>query len=255
MKLARFIGKDKLGNFIDNQYVTGNAFKLLNAADDFLRLHLPISSTFNPNEFKRIDKSALPVIAVREALVNALCHRDYADWQTDISLAIFDDRLEIWNSGLLPEALTLESLKKSHESIPRNKLIANVFYIRDYIEKWGTGTNKIVELCHKENLPEPEFSERTGGIVITFWFEEVISSYATGMRKNTYLSKRQKDILKAIKKHGKASAQDILSSLDNPPSQRAIQRDLKWLKEQDLIYSQGFAKNIVWIFKKELLQP
>ena len=153
MKMARFQGNDKLGAFIDNQRVSGNAFKLLRAADDFLRRHLPTSSTFEPNQLKRIDQSALPVMAVREALVNALCHRNYADQQTDFSLAIFDDRLEIWNSGLLSQKLSFQSLKSSHESVLRNKLIANIFYIRDYIEKWGTGTNKMLALCKDAGLP------------------------------------------------------------------------------------------------------
>lgn len=175
IKMARFRGVDKLGDFYDNQRVSGNVFKLLDAADAFLRRHLPISSTFKSDQLRRIDQPALPVMATREALVNALCHRDYADQNTDFSLAVFDDRLELWNSGTLPHKLIFSSLKKSHESIPRNKLIAHVFYIRDLIEKWGTGTNKIVSLCQDDGLPEPEFSERTGGFLVTFYFKSLLA--------------------------------------------------------------------------------
>ena len=249
MKLARFQGKDKLGDFIDNQHMTGNAFQLLNAADDFLRRHLPISSTFRKNDFKRLDKSALPVIAVREALINALCHKNYADLATDISLAIYDDRLEIWNSGLLPATITLESLKKSHDSILRNKLIANVFYVRDYIEKWGTGTNKIVDSCRDENVPEPDFSERIGGLVVTFWFSKSISSYTANSSKNVPLSERQQDILCFIKEHGDVSIQDIMTSLDRPPSQRMVQKDLQYLKNLGLVGIEGASRSIVWLIK------
>ncbi len=75
IKMARFKGIDKLGEFIDNQQVYGNAFQLLAAVDAFFRRHLPIASFFKPDQFKRIDKPALPVMALREALINSICHR------------------------------------------------------------------------------------------------------------------------------------------------------------------------------------
>ena len=253
MNMARFQGTDKLGDFIDNQRVSGNAFKLLNAADEFLRRHLPISSTFKPDQLKRVDQSALPFMAVREALVNALCHRDYTDRHTDFSIAIFDDRLEIWNSGLLPKKLTFQSLKEPHESVLRNKLIANVFYIRDFIERWGTGTNKMIELCQQEGLAEPDFSQRTGGILVTFWFKAPISTYVTNTTKNIVtevpLNERQQAILEIIQQHGMANIQTLLLELTNPPSQRMVQKELKNLKEAGLVETKGAAKKTVWILK------
>ena len=127
IKMARFKGADKLGEFLDNQRVDGNAFKIFEAADDFLRRHLPIAGFFNPNQYQRIDKPALPVLAVREAIINAICHKDYSMRSGYISLAIFDTTVEIWNNGSLPRGLKIEDLKHSHESIPRNELIAKVF--------------------------------------------------------------------------------------------------------------------------------
>lgn len=254
MKMARLQGQDKLGDFIDNQRVSGNAFTLLNRADEFLRRHLPISSTFKPNQLKRADQPALPVLAVREALVNALCHRDYADQQTDFSLAIYDNRLEIWNSGLLPNKLTFQSLKSNHESVLRNKLIANVFYVRDYIEKWGTGTNKMVDLCRDAGLPEPDFSERTGGFVVTFYFKSPIGSYVTDQSSDitieANLSKRQEEILRLMRKNGPMNTQDLLAQLGDPPTQRTIQNDLRNLKECGLIETRGAAKKTVWVLKE-----
>jgi len=122
VKLARFKGLDKLGNFIDNQQVYGNVFKLLDQIDAFLNRHLPIASFFEKDQFKRIDKPILPVMAVREALINAIIHRDYSHTGTSIMLAIYDDRLEIWNYGSLPKSITIiaQESRKNRARIAQN---------------------------------------------------------------------------------------------------------------------------------------
>lgn len=247
IKMARFKGKNKLGDFIDNQQISGNAFTLLEEADSFLRRHLPISSVFSSKQFKRIDKPALPVIAVREALINAFCHRDYSDTYTDISLAIFDDRIEIWNSGLLLKKLTIEDLKHKHSSVLRNKLIANTFYVRGMIEKWGSGTNKIVQLCLQDGLPEPKFEEHTGGIELILYFNHSISSSSELPREEFALSERQKNILSLLATGGEFTIQYIIGKLQTPPSQRTIQNDLKKLKDQGLITNVGVGRSVKWI--------
>src|SRR5579863_2060753 len=84
-----------LGDFIDNKEFFGNAFRLFEEANSFIMRHLPIASFFESDSLERIDKPALPVLAVREALVNAICHRDYSNRSSSITLAIFDDRMEI----------------------------------------------------------------------------------------------------------------------------------------------------------------
>ena len=204
LKMARFKGINKSGDFIDNQQVHCNVFRMLEVADNFFRKHLPIASYFKPDQFKRIDKPALPVIAVREALVNAICHRDYKDRSGYISIAIFDDRVEIWNNGTLPKKLQLEDLKHEHDSVLRNELIANVFYLRGYIEAWGTGTTKMIDFCKEDNIPAPKFSERTEGFLVTFKFAEPIGGYKA---KELELTSRQSEILKLLGKSPLNSAE------------------------------------------------
>ncbi|MBS0352157.1 MAG: putative DNA binding domain-containing protein [Proteobacteria bacterium] len=243
IKMARFRSTSKLKNFIDNQQILGNCFDLLESADTFLKNHLPIASTFKPNQFKRIDTPALPVMAVREALINAICHRDYANQSADISLAIFDDGLEIWNCGLLPTNLTLEDLRRRHDSNPRNKLIANAFYVRGYIEKWGSGTTEMIDLCKADGLPEPQFSQRTGGLAVTFKFKEPISP---GIRKNEdKFTPRQEEIL-SILRESSLNGAEIAHQLKNSPSIRTIQRDLLHLERLGLIKREGKARMILW---------
>lgn len=252
IKMARFTGINKLGDFIDNQFIHGNVFRLLREADIFLRRHLPIASVFKPDQFKRLDKPALPVLAVREALINALCHADYSNRSAAISLAIYDDRLEIWNAGNLPHQITVEDLKHTHESLPRNKLIAEVFYQREFIETWGTGTNKMVTLCKEEGLPEPEFELRSGGLAVTFKFKEVIGKVIreehddSSLVKEADLTPRQHEIMTVLASGIALSAAMIGQQLNQPPAARTLRDDLVALKKLGLIDSRGRGSNAVW---------
>ena len=109
-----------MGDFIDNQWIRGNAFQLLQAAHDFASRHLPVAGFFEQNNWKRTDQAAVPALALREALINAICHRDYTVYNATLMLAIYDDRLELWNVGELPKELALENLKNPSNILDKN---------------------------------------------------------------------------------------------------------------------------------------
>jgi len=117
---------------------------------------------------ERIDELLFPTAALREALVNAFCHRDYAICGGAVNVAVFDDRVEIWSDGTLPFGIRPRDLTREHASKPRNPDITNVFYRRGLIEQWGRGTNRIVELTLKAGHPAPEFEEIAGSVVARF---------------------------------------------------------------------------------------
>jgi len=171
LSLARFKGQDKT-EFLDNRKEFGNAFSLLIKAQRFFRDHLPIAGRIQPGVFERVDEPLFPPDALREALANALCHRDYSEFGGSVSVALFDDRLEIASPGELPFGLTPEQLKRPHSSRPWNPLMANVFYRRGIIETWGRGTLKIMELLDKAGLPAPEFFNQAGSFVVVFRIPE-----------------------------------------------------------------------------------
>jgi ATP-dependent DNA helicase RecG len=85
-----------------------------------------------------------------------------------VSLAIFDDRVEVWSAGKYPSGITPELLTRSHLSVQRNPIIAEVFYRTGLIEKWGRGTNRVAEMCKAADVAPPEFEEITGAAVVTF---------------------------------------------------------------------------------------
>jgi ATP-dependent DNA helicase RecG len=145
---------------------------------------------------ERMERLEYPEAALREAILNAIIHKDYAS--TWIFLRVFDDRLELWNPGKLPEELTIEELKGKHSSYPRNKNIADVFFRAGYIESWGRGTNKIIDSCIEAGLPEPAIEEEQGGIQVTFLKDIFTEEYLSQLG----LSGRQVKALLYIKKNG-----------------------------------------------------
>jgi len=247
LKMARFRGTQKSSNFIDNQQIHCNIFQMLDEADNFFRKHLPVSSHLEDNKLQRVDRLPVPSEALREALVNAVCHRDYQDQSGYISIAIFDDHIEIWNNGTLPNKLTLQDLKKKHISILRNKLIAKIFYLRKFIETWGNGIQTMMDSCKAQGTPAPQFSELTHGICVTFKFAESIG--ATIVNKDIVLSIRQREIINLLKKDNLNSVQ-IAEKLKNTAAVRTIQVDLLELEKAGFIKREGKARAMIWVLDK-----
>lgn len=166
LRCARFKGTDSV-DFLDMKAFAGNLFYLLDQAALFVERHTSTSVEFAADRLRRKETDEYPPEAVREALVNAICHRDYTD-TGNVQVRIFDDRMEIWSPGLLPAGLTVESLKGPHQSKPRNIRIADCFYRAGLVEQWGTGTRRMVTECLDWGLPEPEFKEISGCLVVHF---------------------------------------------------------------------------------------
>ncbi|MDA1221025.1 MAG: putative DNA binding domain-containing protein, partial [Planctomycetota bacterium] len=121
LRVARFRGRDRT-EFVDNRQFHGNAFELLVRAEKFLRENLPVAGRIAPALFERVDDPLYPPTALREALANAFCHRDYAIGGGSVAVAIYDDRREVTSSGALHFGLTAEMLLEPHESLPWNPL-------------------------------------------------------------------------------------------------------------------------------------
>ena len=132
-----------------------------------------LTATIHYEGMQRIEPLEIPDGALREMLCNAIVHKDYQ--KTFIQMKIWDDRITLWNPGTLPEGFTAATLTESHESSPRNDLMARVFYLAGYIENWGRGYEKIVEGFRKEKLSVPTFEVVRGGLLATIQREKFIS--------------------------------------------------------------------------------
>ncbi|MBW1982747.1 MAG: putative DNA binding domain-containing protein [Deltaproteobacteria bacterium] len=245
LRMARFKGIDK-AEFLDNRQVQGHAFQLLDEAMLFLQRHLPVAGRIQPGLFERIDEPLFPAAALREALVNAFCHRDYAHAGGAVSIAIYDDRLEIWSDGSLPFGLRVEDLKRDHPSRPRNPLIADVFYRRGLVERWGRGTQSIVDLCVRAGHPEPEFVEQAGAVGVLFLPSEYIAPH----RVAHDLTARQREILQILAGSYDLPLRFIMKALKDPPASATVRDDLYHLKRLGLIDSKGHGRGAVWFLVK-----
>jgi ATP-dependent DNA helicase RecG len=114
----------------------------------------------------RVESLPMPEPALREVLLNAIVHRDYAV-PAPIQIRVYDDRLSIWNPGVLPEDWTIEKLLGPHASQPYNPNIANAFFRAGEIEAWGRGIQRVFEACEEAGSPPPQIRVEPGD----FWFE------------------------------------------------------------------------------------
>ena len=154
LRMARFKGVDK-DEFIDNQREHGNIFNLLDVAMSFFFKHLSLSGKIEG--LYREEELSIPYKALRECCINAFSHRIYHKPGSSVSIAIYDDRVEVTNSGTFPENMTIERLLSTHDSEPQNPIIANVLYKSKILESWGRGIGLMVNECQRVGLPAPEF--------------------------------------------------------------------------------------------------
>lgn len=118
-------------------------------------------------KMRRIERYFVPDAALREAILNALCHKDYS-CGIPIQISIYEDRLYIANCGRLPENWTVQNLMSKHASKPFNPNVAHVFYLAGFIESWGRGIEKICRACREDGVPVPEYTIHLGDIMIKF---------------------------------------------------------------------------------------
>ena len=172
VRMARFRGTDK-NEFRDNQRAKGNFFDLLDAGMAFCFKHLDLSGKIVG--LRREEHLEIPTKALREALVNAYCHRSYDQPGESVSIGIYNDRVEIVNPGQFPNDITIDSIKLPHHSHPYNPTIADVLYLSTYLESWGSGAKRIMDECKGQNIKEPDWYQEGHNVVIKFAIKNMMS--------------------------------------------------------------------------------
>lgn len=234
----------KIGKFstdtdiISSDDVEGNLFEQVEKAMELLRTKYLISEIKFEGIYRK-ESLEYPEEALREAIINAVIHRDYIG--PHIQLKIYPDKMILWNVGVLPREIKIEELKKNHSSYPRNELLADVFFKAGLIEEWGRGTIKIIDECKKAGLPEPEFKEEFGGFSIYFYKD----IYTEENLRKMGLNDRQIKAIKFIKENGKISRKEYVSLVTI--SSRMANLDLADLVNKKLITPIGKGRAVEYV--------
>lgn len=227
IKVGKFLTD---ADIVASDDVEGDLFKQVEKAIELLRAKYLISEIRFEGIYRK-EELEYPEEALREAIINAVIHRDYIGAHTQ--LKIYPDKLILWNEGTLPKDIKIADLKKSHPSRPRNELLADVFFKAGLIETWGRGTIKITNECKKAGLPEPEFKEEFGGFSVCFYKD----IYTEEKLKKMGLNERQIRAVMYVKEKGKITNKEYQEL--NDVSKRTVTNDLEELVQKNLVEKIG----------------
>lgn len=244
IRIARFRGSG-VNDIREHRPQTGTALRQIDGAIEVLEQYIPVrflmpGTSGNLDEtVRRRDLAEYPVSVVREAVTNCVIHRDYVS-SDDIQIRVFDDRFEIWNPGGLMPGITIEDLYKTpHLSKRRNPLLADVaFFVHD-IERWGSGTSRMVRACKAAAVPLPEFKEQAGGFTVILrrdaWTDEVLQALG--------LNERQLQAIPELRTNGFLTAQ-VYQRITGA-SRRTAFRDLEEMRRLGLIEQAGAGRYVL----------
>ena len=226
IQAGRFAGSDRR-RIIDStevrSYLPGAAAEVI----AFLQKHMMREAVIG--SVKRTDLWTYPVVAVREAVVNAIVHADYSQQGAPIRVALFDDRLEIENPGLLPFGLTIEDIQKGISKL-RNRVLGRVFQELGLIEQWGSGIQRMTAACQDRGLDAPRFEE------IGTHFRVTLSSTP---RTTPQRDSRDNTILNALERNRETGLSTSQIAREIGLSPRATRTRLASLVERGLIVEIG----------------
>ncbi|MBW2608328.1 MAG: putative DNA binding domain-containing protein [Deltaproteobacteria bacterium] len=216
---------------IDNRMIEGTIVEQIDEAMDFIRKNISVKFVMTGKP-QRDEVWDYPLEAIRESIINAVCHRDYT-MPSNTEVRIYDDQLTIWNPGGLPLGISMDDLFKPHGSVLRNKGIGAVLYDMGLIEQWGSGIGKILNLCSLADIPAPHFEEYQSGFLVEFKKDIYTEEY---LRK-LGLNERQIKAAFYVKKRGRITNKEYqeLTGVSKPTATT----DLRYLVQKEIFYKLG----------------
>lgn len=240
--LARYPGKEVYGRKSDYKEFMGNIFQQIDDCKDYLVGHTALMSKLTPGDIRRKDIPEYGIFSVRELITNAVCHRDYMDQGGKIIIKMFDDRIEFYNIGALPEWITPDNIIS--EQYSRNPVITKVLAKVEYIEELGEGWDKIIKE-HKEHPMKPKMPE-----IKSSGNSTLVSLFSTKEKfegEKYIMNRRQGKIMKYIGANGSITTREC-SDLLNVSADTAL-RELSKLMSVDLINQRGTGRGVCYVIK------
>jgi len=210
---------------LDHFTFGGNAFETFEICEKFLSKHNPVRA--RPiRKWTREDQPMYPVKVLREALLNAIMHRDYSSQTGGIKISIYPSRIEFWNFGSLPDGMTLADLNGVHPSRPNNPHITYAFLLCGYIDNLGRGAGMILDQLRELGLPNPEWVVDSNGVTLTLYGEQK-------------LSERQVRVIVSVKFGESITTMQYIERSGSEIKERQARKDLKELVEAGYFELEG----------------
>ena len=225
----------KIGRFLSetdiqiSDIIEGNLINQVDEIMDILRLKY-LKAYISYEGTHRREKLEYPYEALREAIINALIHRDYTN-TSNLQIKVYDDKLVMYNGALLSAEVPIEQFDKPHQSKPFNPLIASVFYKAGFIENWGKGTLNIINECLRYGLPKPTFEYEWTAVKTTFYKAQVEAQ----VKAQVELNETEKKIL-VLLNNGTLSSKELVEQLGLKSLSGSLKNALKHLLEMGIIY-------------------
>ena len=244
--LARYKGEEVGVERLDYKEFDGNLFKQIDECNKYLKEHISIMSRLHPYQIQREDIPEYGLFSIRELITNAVCHRDYENQHTKAIIKIFDDRIEFYNPGGLPEDITPDNITEKQFS--RNPVIAKVLAKVRYIEELGEGWDKIIKE-HREHPLSPHFpkiiSDKTSTLITIFSVKE---KFKEDKINQFPLNERQKKALEYISQKNRITNSEY-RKLFPGITDRTVLNDLKDMVKEEILIKVGKTRSTFYQFR------
>ncbi|MFH0947484.1 MAG: ATP-binding protein [Elusimicrobiota bacterium] len=243
--IARFNGTTR-SEFIDSQEIKGSIYKMLDEVKTFFLRNTRLANKIV--EFKRVDIPEYPFEAIREAIINAIAHRDYTHRGAPVMVSVFNDRIEVSNPGGLLPGLNINKLEGHHDT--RNEAICNIFHETRDMERFGTGIGKMKKLMKEHGLLYPEFIEEGDFFVVKFYgpgekILDLVSNIPEERQtdlKKIGLNERQIEALRLMVNEKKQMTITAYLEIFGGIARKTAIRDLKKLIKTGFVKKVGYKK-------------
>jgi ATP-dependent DNA helicase RecG len=230
--LARYKGKEISAERLDYKEFQGNIIKQIDDCNTYIKEHIAIMSRLLIHKVEREDIPEYGWFSIRELITNAVCHRDYSKQGSKVIIKMFDDHIEYYNPGGLPEGITPENITKKQYS--RNPIIAKILAKIRYIEELGEGWNKIIDE-HKKHPLKPKTPK-----IVSDEFSVLVTLFSTKEKfekRTSELNERQKKAIEYTRKKGKITNSEYQKI--NKTIKKTSTRDIQDLVRREILFRKG----------------
>ncbi|CAM3238853.1 ATP-binding protein [Asticcacaulis taihuensis] len=223
------------------EWFEGSVLEIAERVFKVLSGYIRRRAEFSEGSIKRDERQNYEGFALREGIVNALAHRDYASYSGGVKVSVFPDRIEFWNSGRLPREIKAADLPRGHQSYPVNPDIAHLFYLNDMMDRTGRGAERIADSAKRLGAPPPKWRDDEGGVTLT-----VFAALGREDARNQQLNVRQKAYLDAVAPGEVMTLAEYGARFAEGLNPRQASRDLSELVSYRFVRKEGSARATVY---------